>query len=102
MAAARKSRREFDQIETLVRLGAAGAILLALAVGGLANFLPALGAVLVLVLALALLNLLQGKPHAVTTTGRDSRATVEVAEAAYRAEARETVVHLPIEPLPWR
>ena len=54
MAAARKSRREFDQIETLVRLGAAGAILLALAVGGLANFLPALGAVLVLVLALAL------------------------------------------------
>ena len=54
MAAARKSRREFDQIESLVRLGAAGAVLLALAVGGLANFLPALGAVLVLVLVLAL------------------------------------------------
>jgi predicted dehydrogenase len=47
------------------------------------------------------LKLLRGEPHTLTTTGRDARATVEVAEAAYRADAAGTVVALPIAPLPW-
>ena len=47
------------------------------------------------------LNMLLGQPHNITTTGRDARRTVEVAEAAYRAEASGRVVALPIEPRPW-
>jgi predicted dehydrogenase len=47
------------------------------------------------------LKLLRGEPAEVTTPGRDSRQTVEVAEAAYRAEARGCVVQLPITPEPW-
>ena len=48
------------------------------------------------------LKLLRGEPAEVTTPGRDSRKTVEVAEAAYRAERNGRVVTLPIEPEPWR
>lgn len=47
------------------------------------------------------LKLLHGEPAEVTTPGRDSRNTVEVAEAAYRAEVSGQVVALPITPEPW-
>ncbi len=47
------------------------------------------------------LKLLRGEPAEFSTTGRDSRATVEVAEAAYRAEERGGTVQLPITPRPW-
>ena len=45
-------------------------------------------------------HMLRGEPHHVSTTGRDSRATVEVAEAALRAEQTGHFVSLPLEPLP--
>ncbi len=47
------------------------------------------------------LKLLRGEPADFSTTGRDSRATVEVAEAAYRSAASGCAVALPIEPEPW-
>jgi hypothetical protein len=47
------------------------------------------------------LKSLRGEPAAITTSGRACRGTVEVAEAAYRAEAEERVMHLPLEPRPW-
>ncbi len=47
------------------------------------------------------IKLLRNEPAEVTTPGRDSRETVAVAEAAYRAEAAGAVVTLPIEPEPW-
>ncbi len=47
------------------------------------------------------LKLLRGEPAELTTTGRDSRATVEVAEAAYRAAETKCTVRLPIDPRPW-
>ena len=47
------------------------------------------------------LKLLRGEPAEVTTPGREGRATVEVAEAAYKAERSGTVIRLPITPEPW-
>ncbi|OPZ80426.1 MAG: hypothetical protein BWY76_03361 [bacterium ADurb.Bin429] len=47
------------------------------------------------------IKLLLGMPADITTPGRDSRSTVEVAEAAYRAEREGRVVFLPIVPEPW-
>lgn len=47
------------------------------------------------------IKLLRGEPADLSTTGRDSRATVEVAEAAYRAEESGCTVRLPISPRPW-
>jgi len=44
---------------------------------------------------------LAGLDATITTTGRDSRRTVEVAEAAYRSEESGRTVSLPIEPKPW-
>ncbi|MFC1462906.1 Gfo/Idh/MocA family protein [Verrucomicrobiota bacterium] len=40
---------------------------------------------------------LRGEPAQVTTTGRECRGTVEVAEAAYRSERTGKVVHLPMD-----
>jgi predicted dehydrogenase len=48
------------------------------------------------------LRMLRGEPADVTTTGRDSRKTVEVAEAAYLAVERDATVSLPIKPQPWK
>lgn len=39
---------------------------------------------------------LRGEAHAITTDGASSRRTVEVAEAAYLAEARKQVVSIPL------
>jgi len=39
-------------------------------------------------------KLLRGEPHAITSSGTDSRHTVAVAEAAYRAETLARTVHL--------
>jgi len=47
------------------------------------------------------LKRVRGEPNQITTTGRDARATVEVAEAAYRSEESDRVIELPIEPRPW-
>ena len=44
---------------------------------------------------------LRGEPAQITTSGRECRGTVEVAEAAYLAEETERTVHLPISPTPW-
>lgn len=44
---------------------------------------------------------LRGDPSEVTTSGRECRGTVEVAEAAYLAENSERTVRLPITPTPW-
>jgi predicted dehydrogenase len=48
------------------------------------------------------LNMLMGRPHNVTTTGRDARGTVEVAEAAYISQETGRTVALPIKPTPWK
>jgi len=48
------------------------------------------------------LNMLLGREHCITTTGRDARATVEVAEAAYISERTGREVRLPITPAPWQ
>jgi hypothetical protein len=45
-------------------------------------------------------HMLRGEPHHVSTTGRDSRGTVAVAEAALRSEQTGCFVSLPLEPLP--
>ncbi|GGD88744.1 Gfo/Idh/MocA family protein [Paenibacillus nasutitermitis] len=45
---------------------------------------------------------LRGEKAEIVTDGTDSRKTVEVAEAAYRSEETGKVIHLPIEPLPWK
>ena len=42
-----------------------------------------------------------GRPAHITTSGRDVRGTVEVAEAAYRSADTGATVSLPIEPRPW-
>lgn len=47
------------------------------------------------------LSMLLGRPHAITSFGCDARRTVEVAEAAYRAESGRCEITLPIEPEPW-
>lgn len=47
------------------------------------------------------IKLLRGEPAELSTTGRDSRGTVEVAEAAYRAEETGCTVELPLIPRPW-
>lgn len=47
-------------------------------------------------------KLLRGEPSTISTTGRDCRCTVEVAEAAYQSVAQERVVHLPIVPVEWQ
>lgn len=47
-------------------------------------------------------KLLCGEPAELSTTGADSRRTVELAEAAYRAAASGRTVALPIKPRPWR
>lgn len=46
-------------------------------------------------------KLLHGEPAAITTSGRECRGTVEVAEAAYRSAAENRTIKLPIEPRPW-
>jgi len=40
---------------------------------------------------------LSGEQAEITTGGRECRGTVEVAEAAYRSEAKGQVIHLPLE-----
>lgn len=45
-------------------------------------------------------KLLRGEPACITTSGRDARGTVEVAEAAYRSERTGRTIDLPIEPEP--
>jgi predicted dehydrogenase len=47
------------------------------------------------------LKLVRGEEAHILTPGTDSRLTVEVAEAAYRAEECGQTVKLPIEPRPW-
>ena len=47
-------------------------------------------------------NHLLGRPAHITTSGRDVRGTVEVAEAAYRSADSGRMVSLPIDPIPWR
>jgi len=47
------------------------------------------------------LRMLRGEPVELTTTGLDSRKTVEVAEAAMTAAREHRVVELPIPPRPW-
>jgi UDP-N-acetyl-2-amino-2-deoxyglucuronate dehydrogenase len=47
------------------------------------------------------IKLVQGKSNTISTTGFDSRKTVEVAEAAYYAAKEERTVALPLTPLPW-
>ena len=44
---------------------------------------------------------LRGEPSSVRTSGRECRGTVEVAEAAYLAEAEGRTVALPVIPKPW-
>ncbi len=46
-------------------------------------------------------KMLCGEPAELSTTGEDSRRTVELAEAAYRAAAGGRVVTLPIKPRKW-
>lgn len=46
-------------------------------------------------------KLLRGEDACITTSGRDVRGTVEVAEAAYLSERTGKVIHLPIEAKPW-
>jgi predicted dehydrogenase len=46
-------------------------------------------------------KLVRGEEANIVTDGREGRGTVEVAEAAYRAEARGQKVSLPIDPVPW-
>ena len=46
-------------------------------------------------------SLLRGEPNEISTSGRDVRGSVEIAEAAYRSVAGGRVVTLPIEPRPW-
>lgn len=48
------------------------------------------------------LKLLRGESNQITTTGRDARSTVEVAEALYRSEEKRCTVTLPIPPVPWK
>jgi predicted dehydrogenase len=43
----------------------------------------------------------RGEKANVLTFGRDSLKTVEVAEAAYIAAATDTIVKLPVTPIPW-
>lgn len=47
------------------------------------------------------LKLLRSEPSEISTTGRDARATVELAEAAYRAETAGRTIQLPIAPVAW-
>ena len=47
-------------------------------------------------------NMMCGKPAKIITSGREVRGTVEVAEAAYRAAATGSTIHLPIAPTPWK
>ena len=47
-------------------------------------------------------KLLRGEPAAITTSGRECRGTVEVAEAAYRSVTSGRTVKLPIKPRPWK
>lgn len=44
---------------------------------------------------------LRKEDSCITTTGRDSRKTVEIAEAAYRSAESGKVIKLPIEPKKW-
>lgn len=44
---------------------------------------------------------LQGKPNTLSTTGRDSRKTVEAAEAGYYSAKEERTIALPLKPVPW-
>lgn len=44
---------------------------------------------------------LRGEPASIRTSGRECRGTVEVAEAAYLAEAEGRTVRLPVTPKPW-
>lgn len=46
-------------------------------------------------------SLLHGEPNDLSTSGREVRGSVEIAEAAYRSVASGRVVKLPIEPRPW-
>ncbi len=48
------------------------------------------------------INLIQGKPAAITTSGRECRGTVEVAEAAYRSVESGRLVKMPIKPRKWK
>ncbi|MHB9132546.1 MAG: Gfo/Idh/MocA family protein [Armatimonadota bacterium] len=48
------------------------------------------------------IKMLLGEEAEVTTSGREVRGTVEVAEAAYRAEQAGCTVTLPIVPEPWQ
>ena len=47
-------------------------------------------------------NLLQGKPANITTSGQECRGTVEVAEAAYRSADTGRTITLPIKPRKWK
>ena len=47
------------------------------------------------------IKLLRGEPSEISTTGRDARRTVEIAEAAARAETLGRTIALPITPVPW-
>ncbi|OGV64888.1 MAG: hypothetical protein A2498_14300 [Lentisphaerae bacterium RIFOXYC12_FULL_60_16] len=46
--------------------------------------------------------MLRGEPARITTSGRDCRGTVEVAEAAYRSVDTGRTVKLPIRPRKWK
>jgi predicted dehydrogenase len=45
---------------------------------------------------------LRGEPAHITTSGRDCRGTVEVAEAAYRSVDTGRTIELPIKPRKWK
>jgi predicted dehydrogenase len=47
------------------------------------------------------IKLIRGEPSGISSTGREGRAAVEVAEAAYLSEGTGAHVTLPIEPRPW-
>ncbi len=47
-------------------------------------------------------SLLRGEPAQITTSGRDCRGTVEVAEAAYRSVDTGRTIALPITPRKWK
>jgi predicted dehydrogenase len=47
-------------------------------------------------------KMLCGLPSSISTTGRECRGTVEVAEAAYLSVEERRVVTLPVEPQPWK
>lgn len=47
-------------------------------------------------------RLLRGEPAEISTSGRECRGTVEVAEAAYHSLNKGKLIHLPIKPRKWK